>query len=35
MAEQELNRAQVGPRLEEMDGKGMPQGVNTLLITRR
>ena len=25
MPEQELNRAQVGPRLEEMDGKGMPQ----------
>ena len=35
MPEQELNRPQVGARLEEMDRKGMPQGVNTLLITRR
>ena len=34
MPEQELNRAQVGARLKEMDRERMTQGLNTLLITR-
>ena len=35
MPEQELNRTQVGARLQEMDGERVAQGLNTLLITRR
>ena len=35
MPEQQLNRTQVGARLEEMDRERVAQGVNTLLITRR
>ena len=35
MPEQELNRAQVGAGLEQVDGESVAQGVNTLLITRR
>ena len=35
MPEQELDGAQVGAGLEQMDGKRMAQGLNTLLITRR
>ena len=34
MPEQELNGAQVGARLEEMNRERMAQGLNTLLITR-
>ena len=34
MPEQELNRAQIGARVEEMDREGVSEGVNTLLITR-
>ena len=34
MPEQELDGAQVGAGLEEMDREGMAQGLNTLLITR-
>ena len=34
MPEQELDGAQVGAGLEQMDGKRMAQGLNTLLITR-
>ena len=35
MPEQELNGAQVGAGLEQVDREGMAQGLNTLLITRR
>ena len=35
MPEQELDGAQVGARLEQMDGERVAHGVNTLLITRR
>ena len=34
MPEQELNRAQVRARFQEMDRERMTQGLNTLLITR-
>ena len=34
MPEQELDGAQVGAGLKQMDGERMAQGVNTLLITR-
>ena len=34
MPEQELNGAQVGVGLEQVDREGMAQGLNTLLIIR-